>query len=95
MVSPAGIEAYSFSTPFGYILPAVESISKAFRFLRNHIYKDQHKAGLCIYWCLQQESNPHRSLRTGLLYPLSYGDKRYNTITSKLTVSVQVVTIFS
>ncbi len=30
---------------------------------------------LLIFWCHQQESNPHRSLRTGLLYPLSYGGR--------------------
>ncbi len=26
-----GLELYKFSTPFGYILPLVESIAKAFR----------------------------------------------------------------
>lgn len=34
-----GIEAYSFSTPFGHILPAVESASKALRFAQRFLRK--------------------------------------------------------
>jgi len=30
-----GFEAYSFSTPFGYIFPTVKSTAKAFRIPRN------------------------------------------------------------
>jgi len=34
-VIPRGIEAYSFSLPFGYIFPLVKSRAKAFRFPRK------------------------------------------------------------
>jgi hypothetical protein len=37
-VRPPGLESYRFSTPFGYILPPVESITKAFRARATCLY---------------------------------------------------------
>ncbi len=74
LVSPAGIETYSFSTPCGYFA----SLSLA-KFLTRSSIPWPHTqkpalAGFCI-WCPQQESNLHQELRSLLFYPLNYEDK--------------------
>jgi len=49
-----GFEAYSFSTPFGYIFPTVKSTAKAFRIPRNS------PPGLFLVLAAQKQNHPGR-----------------------------------
>jgi len=48
-----GFEAYSFSTPFGYIFPTVKSTAKAFRIPRNS------PPGLFLVLAAQKQNHPY------------------------------------
>ena len=78
-MSTVGIDCYTISRPFGHILPAVESVTKAFQFLPSRKIQQNPKTCFGFWYFVSTVGIEHYMFSIGYRYFCEIAGNLFNS----------------